>query len=190
MRMRTLSIALCLTLIASGCSSVFKQDYDGNGTNATRTEVAAVEAKETFAFEAEAGLVVPRDANTWEAINDQNTSGSKMILKAGDNFYGEAKQGPGIVWTYAAASKGAYDIWIRVKPNVSGDSLFSEWAGDSLEHHWAAESLDKWVWTKLRTVEVLADQGYEFAVWAREDQIEVDLMVIQTAGATEPKAPN
>lgn len=187
MRLRALSFVLCLTLAASGCSSVFKQDYEGNGT---RAEVVAVEAKETFAFEAEAGQVVPRDASTWEARNGQNTSGSKMVLKAGDNFYGEAKQGPGIVWTYTATSKGAYDIWIRIRPNVSGDSLFSEWAGDSLGHHWAAESLDIWTWTKLRTVDVLADQDYEFAVWAREDLIEVDLLVIQSAGATEPDAPN
>ena len=187
MRMRALSFALCLTFVTSGCSSVFKQDYESNGTRAV---VIAVEAKETFVFEAEAGQVVPRDASTWEAINKDNAPGSKMVLMAGDNFYGEAKQGPGIVWTYAAASKGAYDIWARVKPNVSGDSLFSEWAGDSREHHWAVESLDNWTWTKLRTVDVLADQEYELAIWAREDQIEIDLVVIQTAGAIEPKASN
>ena len=190
MRTCTLSFALCLTLVTSGCSSVFNQAYEANGSSAAGNEAVAVEAKEMFAFEAEAAQVVPRDLSTWEVTNDQNTSGSKMVLKATDNFYSEAKQGPGIVWSYTATSKGVYDLWVRVKPNVSGDSLFSEWAGDTLEHHWAVESLDNWTWTRLRAVDLLADQDYEFALWAREDPIEVDLVVIQSAGAIAPKAPN
>ena len=188
MRLSPRLLPLWLLLAMAGCS-VFEQDFSGDSPNASATANSTLQAKEVFLIEAEAGQVIAKGDNTWELASDENASGSMIVRKVGGVFYPESNQGPAISWSHTSTMKGTYDVWIRVKPNATGDSLFFAWEGNSSEHHWPADTLDTWVWSKLRTVELGAGQEIEFALWAREDRIEVDALVIQSAGAAEPKIP-
>lgn len=182
------AIFLGLAFFATGCSGVFKQDFEV-ANSAAAVATVAPQAKETFFFEAESGSVAASGENTWEIISDGGASGAEMLRKVGGDFYAEARQGPSVTWTFDATAKANYDVWLRAKPNAAGDSLFFSWLDESTEHHWGADVLDQWVWTKLRTVAVRADESYQFSLWAREDLIEVDQLLLQTAGAAEPKVP-
>lgn len=189
--MRLLSRIYLLGLLVSvaGCSHVFKQDFGSTYIEGGETQIAAVKATESVVFEAESGHLVARGTNAWEAVSSEVASGGQVVRKIGGGFYAEAKQGPGVVWTATLDSTDTYDVWGRIRPNPSGDSLFFEWNDESSEHHWGADDHNLWVWRKLQTVVVEAEKSYNFAVWAREDSIEVDLIVIQSAGALEPVLP-
>lgn len=172
--------------LLAGCGHVFKNDFGSTGGKELAGQAAAVKTTESFAFEAESAVLVPGGTNTWQVTSVEGASGDQVVRNIGGGFYAEAQQGPAIVWTATLGLSTTYDIWGRVRPNPSGDSVFLEWDGESSEHHWGTGDHDQWVWTKLRTVQAEAAEVYKFTVWARENSIEIDLIVVQTTDAPEP----
>lgn len=151
-----------------------------------QTEEAAASVVVVYTFAAEQAKVKAREANTWQIVKTDGEQHLQFARKVGAGFYAEAGLGPGLLWLHVANLSGTFGLWIKARPNATGDSIFFEWENDSADYHWSADAYGQRVWLKLRRVELLANHRYAFAIWAREDLIEVDQVLIQSAGAPEP----
>ncbi len=189
MKISTISRVVSMLLLTTGCSSVFDQDYGVNEGLVASVVTPAQQASEVHVLEAEAGDVLSKGADTWEIFEDDSAWGLEALRKTGGAFFEQANRGPSVQWPIRTSASGTFDVWLRARPNAFGDSVFFEWSGESLAYHWGADTHGDWVWTKLRSIETSAGESNPFTLWAREDLLEIDQLVVQTVGAEAPQSP-
>lgn len=138
-----------------------------------------------FSIEAESCDVAALGASTWELTADATASGGQCLKKVGGGFYPTAGTGPSFTTTYKAHRSGTHKVWVRVKSN-SDDSFFVDVNGGTELVQFLGLADGNWHWIHARSVSTPEDTEIDVTVYAREDQICIDKIVVQLNALAAP----
>jgi len=124
---------------------------------------------------------------TFDKVVVQPTSASAPSDEIGGGFYSSSGSGPSATYTFNATRGGSHDIWLRVFVAINdGDSLHIDLDGSVITDHLPTSIQGQWAWEKVRTATLSAGGQHTLTLWAREDGLKVDKIVIKPAGSTAP----
>lgn len=140
-----------------------------------------------LSIEAESAFTSALGSSKWAVISQSGASAGRALRKQGGSFYSTSGAGPGARLEFNASRSGNHDVWLRAyAPDDGSDSLHVDLDGSASTYHFSRGNLSRWVWVKVRTVRLSAGGQHALTLWAREDNLRIDKVVIQPAGRGAP----
>ena len=160
----------------------------GGGSSSSSATGAWQQASDgLLVMEAEGASLSPVGTSQWTVLSDSATSKGKALHKVGGGWYASHGTGPSARFRFQARQGGTYDLWLRAYAADAGsDSVHLDLDGDVVTDHWPGSALGKWAWVKSRQLSLSAGGEHTLTLWARENNLKIDRVLIQPTGRPAP----